>query len=211
MNGLRMIVCLLSTVFVVIGAAYADVYTFKDGEEKTARLRSYEPPLMRLEYADDTGVDFPVTTHIAFDYDVETTSHPQKFISDYYRKANMLFEKGNTYYFRKDYRNAILQYDEALLMNPEHILAQLNKGSAHLMLSEYDQAIGVYAKLRRQEPKMGVPLAYIAYVYFCKEQFAQARAACLEALTYADVKADVTLSAALTRVKKTSEQRLFPR
>ena len=200
-------VCLIG----IASAARADVYTFDDGEEKTARLREYDPPMMRLEYADETGSDFPVTAHIAFDYDVKMTSHPQKFVSDYYRKANICFEKGNSYFFAKDYRNAILQYDEALAMNPEHILAQLNKGSAYLMLAEYDQAIVVYQALRRQEPAMGTPAAYIAYVLFRKEMYFQAREACDEALTYADVKADPVLAGALARMRKTADARCFPR
>lgn len=193
------------------GTGYADVYTFKDGSEKKARLRDYDPPLMRLEYADDTGVDFPVTTHIAFVYDVEKTAHPQKFVSEDYRRANIFFEKGNTFFFKKDYRNAILQYDDALSVNPEHIYAQLNRGSALLLLGEYDEAIGAYRALRQQEPSLGVPLAYIAYAYFRKEMYFEARDLCAQALSYADVQADVSISAALGRMRKVSDAKLFPR
>jgi tetratricopeptide (TPR) repeat protein len=191
--------------------SWADVYRFKDGEERTARLREYDPPIMRLEYADETGTDFPITTHIAFDYDVASTEHPQKFVSQYYKEANIWFEKGNNALYAKDYRNAIVAYDQALAMNPEHIPAQMNKGAALLALSSFDEAFAVYRALRRQEPNMGEPAAYMAYVYYRKELFADARAACDEALRFPDVQADRDLSAALTRMRRSADALSFPR
>ena len=62
----------------------------------------------------------------------------QKKISS---KAKKVATLGDTYFQKKDYRNAVNKYAEAIMMEPEYSYARFWKGYAHYYLNEFELAI----------------------------------------------------------------------
>jgi tetratricopeptide (TPR) repeat protein len=60
--------------------------------------------------------------------------------------------KGNEYYYRKEYNNAIQCYDKALEIEPNDSKAWNNKGTALGQLGNYEEAIKCFDKALEMEP-----------------------------------------------------------
>ena len=56
-------------------------------------------------------------------------------------KAKKSATLGDSYFQKKDYRNAVNKYAEAITMEPEYSYAHFWKGYAHYYLNEFDLAI----------------------------------------------------------------------
>ena len=63
------------------------------------------------------------------------------------KAAELYIWRGNTRYNKKDYDNAIIDYNKAIDINPNYELAFYNRGSAWVAKKEYDKAIADYTKI----------------------------------------------------------------
>jgi len=73
-------------------------------------------------------------------------------------RATAYFYRGNGYYFLKQYRRAIQDYNEAIRLNPRYAVAYANRGSAYGDLKQYPRAIQDQTEAIRLIP--GFALAY---------------------------------------------------
>jgi tetratricopeptide (TPR) repeat protein len=63
------------------------------------------------------------------------------------KAAELYIWRGNTWYNKKDYDNAIIDYSKAIDINPNYELAFYNRGSAWVAKKEYDKAKADYTKI----------------------------------------------------------------
>ena len=66
------------------------------------------------------------------------------------QKAQKLAKQGGEFFLKKDYRNAISKYSEALLVVPNFPAAYFWKGYSHYYLNEYDQSISDFNQAESQ-------------------------------------------------------------
>jgi len=66
--------------------------------------------------------------------------------------AFAFYRRGNGYYEKRDYDRAILDYDEAIRLNPSHANAHSNRGVAYARKGDYDHAILDYDEAIRLNP-----------------------------------------------------------
>ena len=66
--------------------------------------------------------------------------------------AFAFYRRGNAYYEKRDYDRAILDYDQAIQMNPSYASAFSNRGAAYAGKKDYDQAIQNYDEAIRLNP-----------------------------------------------------------
>ncbi len=59
-------------------------------------------------------------------------------------RAEVHHSRGQTKYFAKDYKNAIVEFDKAIEINPEHIRAYYKRGRTKYKLDDYKGAIDDY-------------------------------------------------------------------
>ncbi|MDR2597687.1 MAG: tetratricopeptide repeat protein, partial [Treponema sp.] len=57
------------------------------------------------------------------------------------QSAVQFFTKGQTYYFDRNYDNAIIQYNEAIKLDSNYALAYFRRGEAYRMKGQYDMSI----------------------------------------------------------------------
>jgi len=69
------------------------------------------------------------------------------------KAAELYIWRGNTWYNKKDYDNAIIDYNKAININPNYELAFYNRGSAWVAKKEYDKAIADYTKIIKPNSK----------------------------------------------------------
>ena len=73
------------------------------------------------------------------------------------KDANALFQKGNTYYFQSEFKEAIRYFNQIIELNPDlpSLMFELwvNKGICHRRIGEGDYAINCYKKALEINPK----------------------------------------------------------
>jgi tetratricopeptide (TPR) repeat protein len=66
--------------------------------------------------------------------------------------AFAFYRRGNAYYEKRDYDRAIVDYDQAIRLNPSHASALSNRGAAYARKGDYDRAIENYDEAIRLNP-----------------------------------------------------------
>lgn len=98
------------------------------------------------------------------------TTKRNKNPKDYELNLNV----GNVYYELKEYENALIFYEIAVLINPDIVNAYVNMGHSYTKLKEFDKALDCFAKVfeckddssKFQEIKAGV---YISMSLICSD------------------------------------------
>lgn len=65
-------------------------------------------------------------------------------VEDQYQDVESYWKKGSSYYFQKDYDQAIAYYTKALELDPKDILAYDGRGKAYIAQEKYEEAIADY-------------------------------------------------------------------
>ncbi len=68
-------------------------------------------------------------------------------------RAEVNYSRGETKYFAKDYKNAIVEFDKAIELNPEHIRAFYKRGNSKFKLENYTGAIDNYTHAIKINPQ----------------------------------------------------------
>jgi lipoprotein NlpI len=66
--------------------------------------------------------------------------------------AFAFYKRGNAYYGKGDHDRAILDYDQAIRLNPSHANSHSNRGAAYARKGDYDRAIQDYDEAIRLNP-----------------------------------------------------------
>jgi tetratricopeptide (TPR) repeat protein len=77
------------------------------------------------------------------------------------KAAELYVWRGIAWYNKKDYDNAITDYDKAIAINPNYTLAFYNRGFAWVVKKEYNKAIEDYRKAIEIEPEPDYANAYV--------------------------------------------------
>ncbi len=69
------------------------------------------------------------------------------------KSAKDYFDSGRAAQQRGEYKKAVEDYDEAIVLNPKYAIARYNRGNTHLVLNNYQDAIEDYAAALELNPK----------------------------------------------------------
>jgi tetratricopeptide (TPR) repeat protein len=73
------------------------------------------------------------------------------------KQAECYYERGDTWFFQKDYDKAIHEYNEAIRLDPTFVEAFLTRGYCWRAKGEYDKAFNDFDEAIRLEPIRGIP------------------------------------------------------
>ena len=62
------------------------------------------------------------------------------------------FYRGNAFFLRRDYRQAIADYDAAIRLDPNFIKAYHIRGNAYFLLEDYEQALANFDQVIQLDP-----------------------------------------------------------
>ena len=68
-------------------------------------------------------------------------------------RVTVFYIRGNAYYSKGEYDQAIADYDQAIRLKPDHATAFRNRGTAYYLNGEYDRAIADFAQAIRLRPR----------------------------------------------------------
>ncbi len=80
-------------------------------------------------------------------------------------------QRGNAWYFSKDYGNAISDYNEAIRLDPNFARAFNNRGNAWFYKRDYDNAISDYNEAIRLDPRYVEPFNSRGNAFYFKKDY----------------------------------------
>lgn len=89
-------------------------------------------------------------------------------------KAKIFYTKGQDYFNKEKYNEAIESFNKALQEDPDFAFAWDNLGLSYRKLENYDKAMECYEKSLELDPKGLMPLQNIAIVYQYKKEYEKA-------------------------------------
>jgi tetratricopeptide (TPR) repeat protein len=90
--------------------------------------------------------------------------------------------RGNAYFADKDYDRAIVDYTEAIRLDPKYALAQNNRGNAYKAKGDYDSAIADYTETIRLDPEDALAYFKRGNAHEAKKDYGRAIADFTEAI-----------------------------
>jgi len=107
-------------------------------------------------------------------------------------KAHNHLQKGITYFDNKDYDRAMIEYSEAIRLNPNLAQAYYNRGQVYFLKGDWDRAIAEYTQAIRADPDYAKAYNNRGAAYANKEDYDRAIADWEEVLridpNYADAR-----------------------
>lgn len=103
-------------------------------------------------------------------------------------KAIEYFNAGEQEFNRKNYEDAIIQYQKALDIQPNYYKAKLYIGDSHYFLKNYDKAIEIFEEAKNLQPQFLEPRKYLIDAYARKKLYASCLTESIDAFaTYPDL------------------------
>jgi tetratricopeptide (TPR) repeat protein len=96
--------------------------------------------------------------------------------------AKRYFNLGNDYFDKKDYDRAIVNYTEAIRLDPKYTIAYNDRGAAYSNKNDYNRAIADYTEAIRLDPKLALPYKNRGNAYYYKKDYDRAIADYTEAI-----------------------------
>jgi serine/threonine protein kinase/Flp pilus assembly protein TadD len=94
--------------------------------------------------------------------------------STFVGNAQAAFNLGDTYFFKKEYDMAIIEYTEAIRLKPDYADAYFSRGASYLFKGDYDHAIADYTEAIRLQPDFAHAYYGRANAYSQKANYDQA-------------------------------------
>lgn len=91
-----------------------------------------------------------------------------------FTSPRMHFYAGNAFFEQKNYKKAILEYDETIRLRPDYAVAYHNRGLARFGLEQYERAIDDHTEAIRIEPDYAQAYHNRGVAYFRLEQHEKA-------------------------------------
>ena len=66
--------------------------------------------------------------------------------------AKAYFHRGNVYYLKRNYDRAIVNYDNAIRLNPNYLKAYHIRGNAYFLLGAYNKALADFDQVLQLDP-----------------------------------------------------------
>ncbi len=88
--------------------------------------------------------------------------------------ADAYYNRGRSYYNKKDYDRAIAEYNQALRLDPNYVYAYNNRGLVYYNLKDYDRAIADYNQALKLDPHYTAAYNNRELAYKDKKDYAQA-------------------------------------
>jgi len=84
--------------------------------------------------------------------------------------AQSFFDKGMEYFDLEDWNTAILEFNDAIRLDPHFALAYSQRGQSYFKLKEYDRAIADLTQAIRLDPNNSLAYVFRGAVYFNKKE-----------------------------------------
>jgi tetratricopeptide (TPR) repeat protein len=81
---------------------------------------------------------------------------------------------GNAFAQKKDYKNAIMAFEKALLKNPDYELAHFNLGIVYTQMGDFTKAIESYNKTLEINPEFAGAYRNLGIIYYVSENYERA-------------------------------------
>lgn len=108
-----------------------------------------------VAHADDIGVCFKESGQTAIDACTRVITRSSSRKQD---RVDAYVNRGQEYYVLKDYTAAIADFDMAIKLNSNEVLAHGNRANCFYMLKKHDEAITAYSRAIQLDP--GFTAAY---------------------------------------------------
>ncbi len=83
----------------------------------------------------------------------------------------MLYFRGNAYFDKRQYDQAIQDYDRAIKLKPSYVNAFINRGRAYRYKRQYDRAIEDFSQAIKLNPKNAQALSNRGNAYLAKREY----------------------------------------
>ncbi|MGD2179711.1 tetratricopeptide repeat protein [Lusitaniella coriacea] len=129
------------------------------GEGYTASIAELKSFQVQMQLSEEmtylTLVTLGLSRYIAEDWDVAITqlTDALKLAKEtVLNPATIYFYRGTAYYHKQNYNKAIVDYTQALHLDPSSAVTYYNRGTAHAHQQEYDEAIVDYTQALHLDP-----------------------------------------------------------
>jgi tetratricopeptide (TPR) repeat protein len=95
-------------------------------------------------------------------------------IKNYPTVPGLHFIRGNTFFIRQDYPNAVLNYSKAIELYPDQKEAYRYRGRSYVKIKDYSNAISDFTKILDSNPEDIEPYIYRSFSYYKKKAFKKA-------------------------------------
>lgn len=167
-------ILMVSGLILMPGLVFADIYDFKDGDSRNARFIDNRGSMFMLNTEEFPNQNFPSFVERTFVQYIEKVRYSEPLLQSTLDQAVKLLEQGNNYFFKRDYRNAIRLYQDALRVNPKYRFAYNNLAVCHLLLAEYNESISWSTRLIDVEGLNGYAYFYRGLSYSHLENYIRA-------------------------------------
>ncbi len=165
---------------------YEDIVTFVNALEKTAQRRLDERKTFEnLQNNDKAFADFQ-----AIPKEVLSAGHTNQYedvitsVNALKKAARRWLDEGNTYYNLQKYDEALVAYEQAIILDPNSATAYHNKGFTLYVLKRYDEALAVCEQAMILDPNSATAYYNKGVVLYVLKRYDRALAAYEQAIRF---------------------------
>ncbi len=158
-NIFKLILAFMIAIFISLPCARTEIYNF-DGKQKPAETLSQEGIFVKLRMQESAGESAAV-----FIYQIDSVENPHIIPDRVFEDSLLLLEKGNNYFSRKNYPEALRYYNKAVKVNDLFVAGYHNLGITYFLMGRYNDSIRNFKKISSIQPSAGLPYFYLGWIY----------------------------------------------